>query len=44
VSAIITAFAYLAAMFLIAGLTYIFIARETKGQTLEELEARAEDA
>jgi putative MFS transporter len=40
VSSIIPAFSYLAAMFLIAGLTYIFVARETKGQTLEELDGR----
>jgi putative MFS transporter len=40
VDSIVTAFAYLAAVFLIAGLTYLFIARETKGQTLEELDRR----
>jgi putative MFS transporter len=43
-SALIPAFAYLAVMFVIAGLTYIVVARETKGQTLEELEARPESA
>lgn len=40
VSALLPAFTYLAAMFLIAGLTYIFIARETRGQTLEDLELK----
>ena len=40
VNAIVSAFAYLAVMFLIAGLTYMFIARETKGQTLEELDQK----
>jgi MFS transporter, putative metabolite:H+ symporter len=40
VSALLPAFAYLAAMFLIAGLTYVFIARETRGQTLEDLERK----
>jgi putative MFS transporter len=39
-NAIVLAFAYLAAMFLIAGLSYMFIARETKGQTLEELDRK----
>ena len=38
VSAIVPAFGYLAAMFLIAGLTYLIVARETKGQTLEDLD------
>jgi putative MFS transporter len=38
VNSIVTAFAYLAGMFLIAGLTYVFVARETKGQTLEDLD------
>lgn len=40
VSALVPAFAFLAALFLLAGLTYLFIARETKGQTLEELERK----
>jgi putative MFS transporter len=40
VGALLSAFAYLAGMFLIAAFAYIFIARETKGQTLEELERR----
>jgi MFS transporter, putative metabolite:H+ symporter len=40
VSALLPAFTYLAAMFLIAGLTYVFIARETRGQTLEDLELK----
>lgn len=40
VSALLSAFAYLAGMFLIAALAYIFIARETKGQTLEELDRK----
>jgi hypothetical protein len=34
----VAALGYLAAMFLIAGLTYILVARETQGQTLEELD------
>ena len=38
VNSIVTAFAYLAGMFLIAGFTYVFVARETKGQTLEDLD------
>jgi putative MFS transporter len=38
VSSIVAALGYLAAMFLIAGLTYILVARETQGQTLEELD------
>ncbi len=37
-SAIIPAFTFLAAVFLIAGVTYVFVARETRGQTLEELD------
>jgi MFS transporter, putative metabolite:H+ symporter len=40
VSAIIPAFIFLGSVFLIAGLSYIFIARETRGQTLEELDRR----
>lgn len=40
ISAISKAFAYLAGMFLLAGFAYAFIARETKGQTLEELERK----
>lgn len=40
VNALVEAFAYLAAMFLIAGLTYVFIARETRGQTLEDLDRK----
>jgi putative MFS transporter len=40
VNALVPAFAYLAAMFLIAGLTYLLVARETRGQTLEELERK----
>lgn len=40
VSALFSAFAYLAAMFLLAGFAYSFIARETKGQSLEELERK----
>ncbi len=38
VSAIVPAFSYLAAMFLIAGATYFFIAHETMGRTLEEID------
>ena len=38
VDSIVTAFSFLALMFLIAGLTYLFVARETKGRTLEELD------
>lgn len=38
VSSIIPAFTFLAGMFLLAGLTYTFIAHETKGQTLEQLD------
>ena len=40
IGAIIPAFAFLAAVFFIAGLTYIFIAKETKGQSLEEIEKK----
>jgi MFS transporter, putative metabolite:H+ symporter len=40
VSALLPAFTYLAAMFIVAGLTYAFIAYETRGQTLEDLETR----
>ncbi len=43
VSAIVSAFCYLGAMFVIAGLTYAFLARETKGKTLEELEREARE-
>ena len=39
-SAIIPAFSFLATVFLIAGITYIFIARETRGQALEELDRK----
>jgi len=42
VSAIFSAFVYLAVMFLIAGAAYLFIARETKGETLEALERKLE--
>jgi putative MFS transporter len=38
VNSIVAAFGYLAAMFLIAGLVYILVARETRGRTLEELD------
>ena len=41
VNSIVTAFAFLATMFLMAGMTYLFLARETKGQTLEGLEKSA---
>lgn len=40
VNAIVSAFVYLAVMFLIAGATYLFIAKETKGQTLEDLDRK----
>jgi putative MFS transporter len=40
INALVPAFSYLAAMFLIAGLTYLLIARETRGESLEELERR----
>ena len=40
VGSLVTAFGYLAIMFLLAGFTYLLIARETRGQTLEELERR----
>ena len=33
-----TAFSYLAAMFLIAGFFYLFVARETKGKSFEEID------
>ncbi len=39
VNAIVPAFVYLAAMFALAGFTYLFIARETKGETLEQIES-----
>lgn len=38
VGAIVPAFVYLAAMLLLAGATYLCIARETRGQSLEELD------
>ncbi|MGH7105159.1 MAG: MFS transporter [Acetobacteraceae bacterium] len=38
VGAIVPAFVYLAAMLLIAGATYLFIAHETRGRSLEELD------
>jgi putative MFS transporter len=38
VSSIVAAFAYLAAMFLTAGATYMLVARETKGQALEDID------
>lgn len=38
VSAIVPAFVFLGSVFLIGGLAYIFIARETRGQSLEDLE------
>jgi putative MFS transporter len=38
ISSIIPAFAFLAVVFLIAGLAYIFVALETKGQSLEQLD------
>lgn len=38
VTSIVPAFAFLGAMFLTAGLTYLLVARETKGRTLEELD------
>jgi putative MFS transporter len=38
VNSIVAAFGYLAVMFLIAGLVYILVARETRGQTLEDLD------
>lgn len=40
VDAIFQAFAYLAVMFLLAGFAYTFVARETKGQTLEDLDRK----
>ncbi|MFN3435763.1 MAG: MFS transporter, partial [Sphingomonas sp.] len=39
--AIVPAFLYLGAMFLVAGLVYTFIARETKGQTFEEIDRKS---
>jgi putative MFS transporter len=39
--AIVPAFAYLGAMFVVAGLVYVFIARETKGQTFEEIDRKS---
>lgn len=41
VEAIVPAFTFLGSVFLIGGLTYMFIAKETRGQTLEELERRS---
>ena len=38
VDSILPAFGYLAAMFAIAGFFYIFVARETKGRTFEEID------
>jgi putative MFS transporter len=40
VSAIVPAFAYLACMFLLAGCAYVFVARETRGRSLEDLDQR----
>lgn len=40
VSAIVPAFVYLASMFALAGCAYLFIARETCGETLERIEAQ----
>lgn len=44
VDALIPAFSYLAAWFAIAGLAYIFIGKETKGQSLEKIEQDLEDS
>ena len=41
VASIVPAFTYLACMFLLAGMTYLFIARETRGRSLEELDRLA---
>jgi putative MFS transporter len=41
VGAIVPAFGYLAAMLLIAGATYLFVARETRGRSLEDLDREA---
>lgn len=41
VSSIVTAFTFLASMFLLAGVIYAFVARETKGETLETLDRQA---
>jgi putative MFS transporter len=38
VAALVPAFSYLAGFFVLAGLAYIFIGMETKGQTLESIE------
>jgi putative MFS transporter len=38
VGSIVPAFAYLACMFLLAGLAYLFVARETRGRSLEDLD------
>jgi putative MFS transporter len=38
VASIVPAFTYLACMFALAGLTYLIVARETRGQSLEELD------
>ena len=48
VAALVPAFSYLAGFFALAGLAYIFIGKETKGQSLETIErdldkARATD-
>lgn len=40
ISAIVPAFTFLGAVFLVGGLTYIFVARETRGRTLEDLEGQ----
>jgi putative MFS transporter len=44
VDALIPAFSYLAAWFAIAGLAYIFIGKETKGQSLEKIEQDLESS
>ncbi|RKP57846.1 MFS transporter [Pararobbsia silviterrae] len=38
IQSIVTAFCYLGAMFLLAGLVYVLVARETKGRTLEQID------
>jgi MFS transporter, putative metabolite:H+ symporter len=38
INSILTAFCYLGAMFLLAGLIYVLVARETKGRTLEQID------
>jgi putative MFS transporter len=42
-AAIVPAFLYLGSWLVLAGLTYVFLAQETRGQTLENIETRLED-